>query len=121
MRLLNVALRLPRLRRLVEERNALQAERDRLASVLAAQNGELHPGSPFLHYNAIFDPQEVVRRHALPSVRGTAGYLTNFLGVRIDPKFFRRSWRDVQERWRAFPSRPIGTLTSPNGVRRSVP
>ena len=87
MRLRNVALRLPRLRRLVEERNALRAERDRLASVLAAQNGELHPGSPFLHYNAIFDPQEVVRRHALPRVRGTAGYLTNFLGVRIDPKF----------------------------------
>ena len=88
MTLRNVALMLPRLRRLIEERNSLRAERDRFASVLAAQNGELHKGSPFLHYNAIFDPQEVVRRHALPGVRGTPGYLTNFLGVRIDPRFF---------------------------------
>jgi FkbM family methyltransferase len=84
----NVALKLPRLRRLIEERNSLRAERHRLASALAAQNAELQTDSPFLHHNEIFDPQEVVRRHALPGARGTPGYPTNFLGVRIDPKFF---------------------------------
>ena len=44
--------------------------------------------SPFFHYNATFDPQEVMRRHAASDLHPSPGYLTNFLGVRIDPKFF---------------------------------
>jgi Methyltransferase FkbM domain len=90
MSLRDAALRIPRLRRIVEEREALRAERDRLAARLAVQNGgnTLDAGSPFLHYNASFDPQEVLLRHAVPDVQGTPGYLTNFLGVRLDPKFF---------------------------------
>lgn len=97
------ALTVPRLRRLVDqrdalledrahlvdERNALQEqsrrlanERDRLLTSLEIQS------SPFIHYNAVFDPQEVVRRHAASNVQATPKYLTNYLGVRIDPKFF---------------------------------
>ncbi|WP_046657914.1 FkbM family methyltransferase [Lysobacter capsici] len=44
--------------------------------------------NPFFHYAATFDPIELMRRHAVPNLLPTAGYLTNFLGVKIDPKFF---------------------------------
>jgi hypothetical protein len=44
--------------------------------------------SPFFHYNTEFDPQEVIRRHAASGLQAVPGYLTNYLGVRIDPKFF---------------------------------
>jgi hypothetical protein len=44
--------------------------------------------SPFFHYNATFDPEEVMRRHAVVNLRPREGYLINFLGVAIDPKFF---------------------------------
>lgn len=88
-------LSVPRLRRLIEQRDTLrqehdqlvnqrdtlQEERDRLTADLKVQS------SPFVHYNAVFDPQEVVRRYAVPNVQGIPGYLTNFLGVRVDPKF----------------------------------
>jgi hypothetical protein len=88
MRLRDAALKILRLRRLIEQRDALLAERDHLAGPQAMHNGGLQAGSPFLHYNAAFDPQEIVRRHAVPNVQGAPGYLTNFLGVRINPKFF---------------------------------
>jgi FkbM family methyltransferase len=82
-RLHRVALRVPQIRRLWDARNALLRERDELAARLAQdQNGQ------FFHYAASFDPQEVMRRHAAADLRPTPGYLTNFLGVRIDPKFF---------------------------------
>ena len=44
--------------------------------------------SPFFHYNAGFDAQEIMRRHAVSDLKGREGFLTNFLGVLIDPKFF---------------------------------
>jgi hypothetical protein len=84
------ALRLPRLRRLVEQRDALLQERDGLAGSLTAARDQLHAfqvSSKFMHYAAAFDPQEVIRRHAVADVHGTPGYLINFLGVRTDPKF----------------------------------
>jgi hypothetical protein len=44
--------------------------------------------SPFFHYNASFDPIEVVRGHMVDDLEIKPGYLTNFLGVVIDPRFF---------------------------------
>ena len=46
--------------------------------------------SPFWHYNASFDAIATIRRNALPHVQPNAGVLTNFLGTRIDPRFFPR-------------------------------
>jgi hypothetical protein len=43
--------------------------------------------SPFYHYNASFDARATIARHARTSVVAHPEYLTNFLGVRIDPKF----------------------------------
>ena len=86
MRVLHkLALGIPQVRRLRDARDALLHERDELAARLAER---VAPDSPFFHYNAAFDPQEVMRRHAAPDLRPSAGYLTNYLGVRIDPKFF---------------------------------
>lgn len=44
--------------------------------------------SPFFHYNANFDAQAVMKAHAVPDLQPNTGFLTNFLGVLIDPKFF---------------------------------
>ena len=44
--------------------------------------------SPFYHYNACFDAEAVMRRHAVTGLQPEPGFLTNFLGVMIDPKFF---------------------------------
>jgi hypothetical protein len=81
----DLALQIPQVRRLQEARNSLLKERDGLAARLASQGDGR---SPFFHYHASFDPQEVMHRHAAPGLEASAGYLTNFLGVRIDPKFF---------------------------------
>ena len=75
-----LALRIPAIRRLYESRNALLQERSSLS-----QSGL---GSPFFHYNACFDPQEVMRRHAVADLQPHPGYLTNYLGVLTDPKYF---------------------------------
>jgi hypothetical protein len=53
-----------------------------------AKGEEVQANSPFFHYNTTFDAQAVIRRHAVPDLKARAGYLTNFLGVVIDPKFF---------------------------------
>jgi hypothetical protein len=77
-----IALRLPQVRRLWEARNALLIERNALATQLAHATN-----SPFYHYNANFDAEAIIRRHAVPNLTPTPGYLTNFLGVRINPEF----------------------------------
>lgn len=46
------------------------------------------PQSPFFHYADNFDAITVMHRHAVESPAPKAGYLVNFLGVAIDPKFF---------------------------------
>ncbi|HLX77500.1 MAG TPA: hypothetical protein VKR27_01330, partial [Acidimicrobiales bacterium] len=43
--------------------------------------------SVFFHYNALFDAEAVIRRHARVDLEPNARYLTNFLGVVIDPKW----------------------------------
>jgi len=45
-----------------------------------------HPNR-FFSYDASFDALEVMRRNSAPSLIATPGYLTNFLGVLIDPAF----------------------------------
>jgi hypothetical protein len=92
MTLLSVAGRLlPPLRRLHDSRNALAAalaDRDqKLLAVQAELGHAVHVSSPFSFYNTRFDGQEIMRRHAVTS-EPRPGYLVNFLGVAIDPKFF---------------------------------
>ncbi len=40
-----------------------------------------------MRYRSVFDPQEVVRRHASTAVQAQPGRLTNFLGVTMDPTY----------------------------------
>ncbi len=79
-------LRIPPIRRLHASRNTLLAERNSLAEQLAAASSPV--SSPFFHYHASFDAQEIMRRHAAPDVKARPGLVVNFLGVAIDPKFF---------------------------------
>jgi len=44
--------------------------------------------SPYFHYASTFDALGTIRRHAAPGLQQRPGYLVNFLGVAIDPKFF---------------------------------
>lgn len=44
--------------------------------------------SPFFHYNSSFDAIELMRRHALADVKPHPDYVTNFLGVKVSPKYF---------------------------------
>ncbi len=86
-------LRIPAVRSLRDARNALLAQRDALSSDLDACRGQLAArgedvASPFYYYHSCFDAQAVIRRHAAPGLRPNPRYLTNFLGVLIDPKFF---------------------------------
>ncbi len=76
-----MALLAPPIRRLYESRERLLAER-------AAAPPGAHAPSPFLHYHANFDAEAMLRRHAVPDPQPRPGYLVNFLGVAIDPKYF---------------------------------
>ncbi len=44
--------------------------------------------SPFFHYNSSFDAIEVIRRHAVDGLEPHPDYVTNFLGVKISPRYF---------------------------------
>ena len=78
-----MALLIPPVRRLHQSRAALLEERSALSWQL--QNVA---SSPFYHYQSCFDAQAIMHRHAVPGLKPNPGYLTNFLGVAIDPKFF---------------------------------
>lgn len=41
----------------------------------------------FEHYHSCFDAVEVIQKHAVDGLRPTPEFLTNFLGVKIDPMF----------------------------------
>jgi hypothetical protein len=55
--------------------------------VNSAEFQTLHESSPFFYYNACFDVRATIARHAAPDLVRHPDYLTNYLGVRIDPKF----------------------------------
>ena len=79
-----VARAIPALRRLHDSRNDLAA---RLAIVEAEFKHAVKGASPFFFYNSRLDATGTMLRHASrPEPR--EGYLINFLGVAIDPKFF---------------------------------
>lgn len=49
--------------------------------------GRVDRSSPFYHYNSQIDAEGIIRAHARTDLRAESGFLTNFLGVRINPKF----------------------------------
>jgi FkbM family methyltransferase len=54
---------------------------------------QAHPWSPpvssaFNFYNSTFDPIPVIHSYAVADLTPTWGYLTNFLGVKVDPKYY---------------------------------
>ena len=81
------ALQVPAIRRLYESHNASLAERQSLIARLEASTSP-QAASPYFHYNASFDPIEVIRRQAASGLHAREGYVTNFLGVVVDPKVF---------------------------------
>ncbi len=86
-------LKIPPIRDLHEARNELVTQRDALSNALDVCRARLategdDAASSFFFYNSAFDAQEVIYRHALPGLQPHPEYLTNFLGVLIDPKFF---------------------------------
>jgi FkbM family methyltransferase len=94
------------IRRTRESRDALLAEHSVLQSQLAcaalslsavqaelsnanANLETLRSGSgPFFHYHSVFDAVKCILGHTAPVLRSHPDYLTNYLGVLIDPKFF---------------------------------
>lgn len=46
------------------------------------------PCSPFFYYNASFDAQRIMHDYAVQDLEPDPNYLTNFLGVKIAPKYF---------------------------------
>jgi hypothetical protein len=87
-----MARRIPAIRRLHDSRQALLRERDALIARISNPEERQVSASPegnrFLYYNSSFDPIEVMRRHAVEGLQPRQGYLTNFLGVVIDPRFY---------------------------------
>jgi FkbM family methyltransferase len=75
---------------LLVEREALLVERDAFLAHIARleQQADRPPDQSRFYYNSSFDPIEVMRRHAVPNLRPRDGYLTNFLGVVINPTFY---------------------------------
>ncbi len=44
--------------------------------------------SPFYHYNSAFDAIDVMQRHAVADLKPHPDYVTNFLGVKVSPRYF---------------------------------
>ena len=83
----SVALRVPPIRRMHEDRLRLYAQVDELAAEVDRLRERLWvEHSPFFHYRASFDAEAAIRRHAAPDRTAADGYVTNFLGARIDPQ-----------------------------------
>lgn len=76
-----LALALPPLRRLYESRNALA---DRVAALEARPSAA---GNVFYHYHSVFDAESTIRSHANVGAAAVPELLTNFLGVRVDPRY----------------------------------
>lgn len=97
----DAALTLKPVRRLYDDRarwaaaaREAQAEQARLNKVnkrlqrRLAKAPDRDAPSRFFHYSTTFDAVECMRRHAASDLEPSPGHLTNFLGVRISPKFF---------------------------------
>lgn len=82
----SAALKIPQIKRLWQDRTNLLSERDELQAENERLRGQ-RPESPFYHYNCSFDAIATINNHAR-SIQPHPSYLTNFLGVRISPRFF---------------------------------
>ncbi|WAJ29953.1 class I SAM-dependent methyltransferase [Antarcticirhabdus aurantiaca] len=90
----DLALRIPRLKRVWDERvqaidrqAALQDEIRSLKQEISIEHGQWRL-SPFAHYDAAFDPLALIRKFEKTDRSSHPTYLTNFLGVRVDPDMF---------------------------------
>lgn len=81
----SLALKVPQIKQLWDDRTDLLAERDMLLNKIAAG---VVGKNPFLNYESTFDAIEVMKRHARNDLSPLPGRQTNFLGVKIDPRFF---------------------------------
>ena len=92
----DAALSLPPLKRLYDSRNgwaSAYALMERQNRELSARVVEMEArlqvvSSPFMHFHTVFDPTTYIHKYAVLNLVGSEGYLTNFLGVLIDPKYF---------------------------------
>lgn len=81
-----IGLKIPAIRRLLDERDTLRAK---LARAMERQgDSETSPASPYYYFNSSFDVEGVVLDHAAADLTPHEDYLTNYLGVRIHPKYF---------------------------------
>lgn len=79
-------LALPPIRRLWPSRHRSRAEPEK-AKPEKAEPARANPQSPFWHYYTTFDALAVIRSHGARDLKASAQHVTNYLGVRIDPKF----------------------------------
>ncbi|MDX8436152.1 class I SAM-dependent methyltransferase [Mesorhizobium abyssinicae] len=84
------ALKIPQIKRLWQDRANLLAEREALLRENERLRGAgiLKPGNVFFHYNCNFDAIATINNHARYDLQPHPSYMTNFLGVRISPRFF---------------------------------
>jgi len=52
--------------------------------------------SPFWHYNSMFNAEDLIRKFAASNLVARPGYIVNFLGVAVDPKFLPSVLADRQ-------------------------
>lgn len=67
------------------EKQQIQAQLDRAIEKIEEDKFNK---SPFWHYASSFDPIAVIRRHARQGLTPLEGHVTNYLGVRVNTKFF---------------------------------
>lgn len=81
-----VANYIPAVTRLRHDRDELLRQRDALSIELGWLKSRY--AARFLGYDAVFDVEEVIRRHAVAEPEPRPGHYVNFLGVAIDPVFY---------------------------------
>lgn len=93
MSLKTLALVAPPIRRLWQDRITLISERDALAKANKELRLSLEAASnlkqnPFFHYHCSFDALDVLKRHEQANLVADNAHVTNFLGVKVSPRFF---------------------------------
>lgn len=93
MSLKTLALIAPPIRRLWQDRMTLISQRDALAKanrelLLSLEAASKPQQNPFFHYNCSFDALDVLKRYEQTNLAADDTHVTNFLGVKISPRFF---------------------------------
>ncbi|MDQ0082959.1 hypothetical protein J2W35_003318 [Variovorax boronicumulans] len=87
----SLVLQIAPLRRLYEHRDHLAAQLDTESRAHKDLQRRIDEGdfrNPFHHFTANFDAIGTMRRYAAPDPQPTPGLVTNWLGVKIDPKVY---------------------------------